>query len=116
MDSPNKDPVLSTFFRKSHNPMDRSSLSNRDFPLHFKEKTGTQLIVQMSGQGLTAKRLTSARDGLKVTDSRESVGSGGSRGRKIIKKVEAGKLSSTHSLQINMPRQVKGKDSDDASN
>ena len=83
--------------------------------MHFKEKTGTQLVVQMSGQGIQAKRLTSARDALKVTD-RESIGSGGSRGRKIVKKVDAGKLSSTHSLKINMPGQVKGKDSDDASN
>ena len=65
----------------------------------------------MSGQGLTTKRLTSARDGFKMTDSKESVGSG-----RFKKKIEAGKLSSTHSLQINMPRQVKGKDSDDASN
>ena len=63
--SPPKDgEMISSTYRKSsklaNNGM--SSLSTKDlFPMTFKEKTGTQLVVKMSGQGITTKRLTSAR-------------------------------------------------------
>jgi hypothetical protein len=56
--SPNRrdDPTLSAPFLKTNI---ENSLSHRDFkPMHFNERNGTQLVLQMSGSGgLTTKRL-----------------------------------------------------------
>ena len=103
-DTPQKDANISTFFRKSSkNEVAANSLSSRDFiPMHFKEKNGTQLVVQMSGQGLTTKRLPSARHNSNHNDSKSQGSRGSNTGRNKNRKKNNAKMSSTHSLQINM--------------
>ena len=73
----------------------------------------------MSGQGLYTKRLTSARQNSNHNDSK-SQGSKGSKQSGSRKKSKKGnpnaKISSTHSLQINMTQKNKGNSSENGSN
>lgn len=72
----------------------------------------------MSGQAIYTKRLTSARQNSNTNNDSKSQGSRGSiSGRKKLKKSHVNaKMSSTHSLQINMTQKNKGNSSDNGSN
>lgn len=105
-ESHNKGTGMSNFYHRSKD-YGINSLSSREFgrPMHFQEKNGTQLVVQMSGQGITAKRVTSARPYDKGdTHSQGSRSSGTGRRKSKSKKGANKKLSSTHSLQIKMTK------------
>lgn len=71
----------------------------------------------MSGQAIYTKRLTSARQNSNTNNDSKSQGSRGSiSGRKKLKKSHVNaKMSSTHSLQINMTQKNKGNSSDNGS-
>lgn len=88
-----------------------NSLSNRDFqPVSFQEKNGNQVVVSMSNQGL---KLTSARQNSYQYESKSQGSRGSGTNRKKSKKTHPNaKMSSTHSLQINMTQKNKGNSSD----